>query len=93
MLKDISRTSTQQLLKNTKLFGFGTAAAFAGVSQHDLEIELAHIADKHLWVSTFKSLTADLKDVARQKAILAQENKWSYIENLPQKTKKLISSS
>ncbi len=39
--------------------------AFTGVSQPDLEIELTDIADKDLWVSKFKSLTAKLKDVAR----------------------------
>ncbi|KAI4800021.1 hypothetical protein KUCAC02_016558 [Chaenocephalus aceratus] len=56
---------------------------FTGVSQPDLEIELADIADKELWVSKFKSLTADLEDVARQKAILAREHKWSDLEILP----------
>lgn len=58
-------------------------SAFPGVSQPDLEIELAEIADKDLWVSKFKSLTAKLEDVARQKAILTQIHKWSDIENLP----------
>lgn len=51
-------------------------SAFTGVSQPDLEIELADIADKELWVSKFKSLTADLEDVARQKAILAQMERY-----------------
>lgn len=40
-------------------------------------------------MSKFKSLTADLENVARQKAILAQEHKWSDIENIP-KTDKLV---
>ena len=62
-------------------------SAFTFVSQPDLEIELADIADKELWVSKFKSLTADLEDVARQKAILAREHKWSEIENLPKPDK------
>lgn len=61
-------------------------SAFTGVSQSDPEIELADIADKELWVSKFKSLTADLEDVTRQKAILAREHKWSDIENLPNPT-------
>ncbi|KAK1903618.1 General transcription factor II-I repeat domain containing protein 2A, partial [Dissostichus eleginoides] len=58
-----------------------------GVSQPDLEIELADIADKELWVSKFKRLTADLEDVARQKAILAREHKWSDLEILPKPDK------
>ncbi len=62
-------------------------SAFTGVSQPDLEIELADIADKDLWVSKFKRLTADLEHVARQKAILAHEHKWSDIENLPKPDK------
>ncbi|KAL1277343.1 hypothetical protein QQF64_024016 [Cirrhinus molitorella] len=62
-------------------------SAFTGVSQPNLEIELADIADKDLWVSKFKRLTADLEDVARQKAILAQEHKWSDIEHLPKPDK------
>uniref|UniRef100_A0A8D2J826 Uncharacterized protein n=1 Tax=Varanus komodoensis TaxID=61221 RepID=A0A8D2J826_VARKO len=57
--------------------------AFAGVSQPDLEMELADIADKDIWVSKFKHLTANLEDVARQKAILAQNHQWNDIENLP----------
>ncbi|XP_044275526.1 general transcription factor II-I repeat domain-containing protein 2A-like [Varanus komodoensis] len=61
--------------------------AFAGVSQPDLEMELADIADKDLWVSKFKHLTANLEDVARQKTILAQNHKWSDIENLPKPDK------
>ncbi|XP_059843961.1 uncharacterized protein LOC132404025 [Hypanus sabinus] len=56
--------------------------ALAGVSQPDLEMELADIADKDIWVSKFRRLTADLEDVARQKAVLAQKHKWSDIENL-----------
>lgn len=62
-------------------------SAFPGVSRPDLEIELADIADKDLWVSKFKSLTAELEDVARQKAILGQNHKWSDIENLPKPDK------
>lgn len=62
-------------------------SAFTGVSQPDLEIELADIADKELCASKFESLTADLEDVARQKAILAGEHKWSDIENLPKPDK------
>ena len=54
--------------------------AFAGISQPDLELELA---DKDMWVSKFKHLADDLEDVARQKATLAQNHKWSDIENLP----------
>lgn len=65
--------------------------AFAGVSQPDLELdlelELADIADKDMWVSKFKPLTDDLEDVARQKATLAQNHKWSDIENLPRPDK------
>nr|XP_020473185.1 putative ATP-dependent RNA helicase TDRD12 [Monopterus albus] len=57
------------------------------ISQPDLEIELAKIADKDLWVSKFKSLTADLKEVAHQKANLAKQHKWNDIENLPKPDK------
>ena len=57
--------------------------AFSGISQPDLELELADIADKDMWVSKFKRLADDLEDVARQKATLAQNHKWSDIENLP----------
>lgn len=60
---------------------------FTGVSQPDLEIELADIADKELWVSKFKSLRADLEEVAHQKATLAKEHKWNDIENLPKPDK------
>ena len=35
-------------------------SAFPGVSQPNFEIELADIADKDIWVSKFKSLTAVL---------------------------------
>uniref|UniRef100_A0A8C1I0R4 HAT C-terminal dimerisation domain-containing protein n=1 Tax=Cyprinus carpio carpio TaxID=630221 RepID=A0A8C1I0R4_CYPCA len=56
---------------------------FPGVIQADLEMELANIADKDLWVSKFKSLTAELEDVTRQKAQLAQSHEWSEIDSLP----------
>ncbi|GAA6106541.1 general transcription factor II-I repeat domain-containing protein 2A-like [Tachysurus ichikawai] len=61
--------------------------AFAGVRQPDLEMELADIADKDIWVSKFNLLTAELEDVSRQKAILALNHKWSDIENLPKPDK------
>ncbi|KAF4071178.1 hypothetical protein AMELA_G00282000 [Ameiurus melas] len=61
--------------------------AFPGVSPPDLEMELADIADKDMWVSKFKRLTADLEDVSRQKAVLAQNPKWRDIENLPKPDK------
>ena len=57
--------------------------AFAGISQSDLDLELTDIADKGMWVSKFKRLADDLEEVARQKATLAQNHKWSNIENLP----------
>lgn len=56
--------------------------AFAGVSQPDLEMELADI-----WALKFKSLTADLESFSRQKAVLAQNHKWSDIANLPKQDK------
>ncbi|XP_076033002.1 general transcription factor II-I repeat domain-containing protein 2A-like [Oratosquilla oratoria] len=56
---------------------------FPGVNQADLEMEMADIADKDLWGSKFKRLTAELEDVTRQKAQLAQSHKWSEIESLP----------
>lgn len=57
-------------------------SAFTGVSQLDLEIELADIVDKELWVSKFKNLTADLEEVAHQKPVLAKDRKWSDVESL-----------
>lgn len=60
-------------------------SAFTLVSQPDLEPSPADIADRDLRVSKFKGPTADLEDVARQKAILilAREHKWSEIEKPP----------
>ena len=52
----------------------------AGVSQPDFEIELADIADKDIWISKFRRLTADLEDEARQNTDLAQGHNWSKIE-------------
>lgn len=57
------------------------------MSQPDLEMELAVIADKDIWVSKVKQLTADLEDVAHQKAVLAQNHKWRDVENLPKPDK------
>ena len=57
--------------------------ALAGVSQPDFEIELADITVKDIWISKFRSLAADLEDVARQKADVAQGHDWSKIEKLP----------
>ena len=48
----------------------------------DFELKLADIADKDVWVSKFRSLTADLEDLAFQKAMLAQNHKWSDFKNL-----------
>ena len=59
---------------------------FTAVSQPNLELKLADIADKDVWVSKFRSLAADLEDVARQ-VILAQNHNWSDIENLPKPNK------
>lgn len=56
-------------------------STFTGVSQPDLEIELADIADKDLRVSKFKSLTTELEE--------GHSYKWSDIENL-QKPNKLV---
>ncbi|KAK2821683.1 hypothetical protein Q7C36_021026 [Tachysurus vachellii] len=56
---------------------------FPGVNQADLEMEMAGIADKYLWVSKFKSLIAVLEDVTRQKAYAAQSHNLSEIETLP----------
>lgn len=58
-------------------------STFPAVNQADLEMEMADIADKELWVSKFKRLTAKLEEVTRQKAQLAQSHKWSEIESLP----------
>ena len=46
--------------------------ALEGVSQPDFEIELPDIANKDIWISKFRCLTADLEDVPCQKADLAQ---------------------
>ncbi|KAK7918764.1 hypothetical protein WMY93_010048 [Mugilogobius chulae] len=60
---------------------------FTDVSRPDLELELADIVDKEMWTSKFVTLTAELENVARQKARLAQLHKWSDIENLPKPDK------
>lgn len=59
-------------------------STFPRVNQADLEMEMADIADKDLWVS--KHLTAELEDVTHQKTQLAQSHKWSEIESLPTPT-------
>ena len=46
--------------------------SFATVRLPDLELELDDIADEDVWVSKFRSLTADFEDLTCQKAILAQ---------------------
>ena len=61
--------------------------AFAGISQPDLELELGDVADKDMWVFKFKRFADDLEHVARQKATLAQNHKWSDIESLPRPDK------
>ena len=45
---------------------------FAGVNQADIEMEMADIADKDLWVSKFNSLTAALEDITRHKVLYLQ---------------------
>lgn len=62
-------------------------AAFTGVSKPDLAIELADIADKDMWVNKFKSLMAELEEIARQKAVHTKEHKWSPMEKLPRPDK------
>ena len=57
--------------------------ALEGVNQPDFEIESANLADKDISISKFRRLTADLEDVARQKASLAQGHNWSKVKNLP----------
>ena len=57
--------------------------ALEGTSQPDFEIKLPNIADKDIWISKFRRLTADLEDVARQKSDLIQGHIWSKIEKLP----------
>ena len=57
--------------------------ALEGVSQPDFEVESANIVDRDIWISKFRCLRADLEDVARQNADLAQGHNWSKIENIP----------
>ena len=63
--------------------------AFTAVNQCTFELELADIADKDVWVSKFRSLRTDLEDLARQKATLRQNHKWSDLEKR-QKPDKLV---
>lgn len=56
---------------------------FPGIDLAELEMEMADIADKEMWVAKFERLTAELEDVGRQKASAAQSHKWSDIESLP----------
>lgn len=48
--------------------------AFTGVSKPDLEIELANIADKDLWVNKFKP--AKFEEIAYLVKTLAKDPKW-----------------
>lgn len=53
--------------------------SFPGIT--DLEIEMADVTNKNLCTSIFKSLTCKLKEIARQRSILAKEHKWSDLDN------------
>lgn len=57
-------------------------SAFTGVSKPELEIELADIVDKDMWVNKFKSLTVEIEEIACPKAVHAKEHKWSDMEKL-----------
>lgn len=65
-------------------------SSFPAANHADLEIELADIVDKDLWMAKFKRMTADLEDVVRKQAILAQEHRWGEIESLPKADKLLL---
>ena len=49
--------------------------SFTAVRLPDFELELADMANKDMWASKFRSLTADLESHGCQKAILAQSHK------------------
>ena len=66
---------------------------FPGIDPAELEMEMADIADKEMWVAKFKRLTAELEDVSRQKAHAAQSHKWSEIESLPTPEKLVFETS
>ena len=62
----------------------------AGVSQPALDMVLVVIADKDIWMSEVKRLTAHLENVTHQKNDLAQNHKWRDIENLPKPSKNVF---
>ena len=57
--------------------------ALKGVSQPGFEIESA---DKDMWITKLKCLTADLEDVARQKANLDRGHNWLKLKTTKNRT-------
>uniref|UniRef100_A0A6Q2XKQ7 HAT C-terminal dimerisation domain-containing protein n=1 Tax=Esox lucius TaxID=8010 RepID=A0A6Q2XKQ7_ESOLU len=46
------------------------------------ELEVADLKASDMWMSKFKSLNGELKSLARQRAELAREHKWTEMKNL-----------
>ena len=53
-----------------------------GVSIGDFELEVADLKASDMWTSKFKTLNGELESLARQRAELAREHKWTEIKNL-----------
>lgn len=53
-----------------------------GVSIADFELEVADLKASDIWMTKFKSLNEELERLARQRAELAREHKWSEIKKL-----------
>ena len=54
-----------------------------GVSIGDFEMEVADLTSSDIWVGKFKSLNDQLEGIARQRAQLASEHKWTDMGKLP----------
>ena len=54
-----------------------------GVSIGDFEMEVADLTSSDIWVGKFKSLNDQLEGIARQRAQLASEHKWTDKRKLP----------
>lgn len=53
-----------------------------GVSIADFELEVADLKASDIWMTKFESLNGELERLARQRAELAREHKWSEIKKL-----------
>ncbi len=60
-------------------------SAFTGMSQAELELELADLQGKDLWTSKFRGTISDVENLEKQHAILAFQHKWTELSGLQQR--------